>query len=87
MNQTEELLEKKSNITEGTCWKICRCPPPIIAKCPATVSNSATALFLPCWEVFGTYCKLPSGTDQSVCSVCPVYEKHGKRVPLEGVKW
>ena len=87
MNQTEGLLGKDSNLTEGTCWKICRCPPQMIAKCPAVVNNSAAAMFMSCWEVSGTYCKLPSEIDQSVCSVCPVYEKHGKAVPLEGVKW
>jgi len=87
MNQAEELLEKESNLTEGTCWKMRRCPPSIRAKCPAIVNNSAAALFMSCWEVSGTYCKLPSGAAQSVCSVCPVYEKHSKTVPLEGVKW
>jgi len=87
MKQTEGLLGRKSNLTEETCWKICRCPPPIRAVCPALVNNSAAALFMCCWEVSGTYCKLPSGTDQAVCSVCPVYEKHCKTVPLEGVKW
>jgi len=87
MNQTEALLEKEPNLTEGICWKIRGCPPPMRAKCPSMVNNSAAALFLFCWEVSGTYCKLPSGTDQSICSVCPVYERHGKTVPLEGVKW
>ena len=87
MNQIEGLLGKGLNLTEGTCWKICRCPPSMITQCPAVVNNSAAAMFMSCWEVSGTYCKLPSGTDQSVCSVCPVYEKHGKAAPLEGVTW
>ena len=64
------------------CWKITLCPDSIKNECPAPKH-----LYLPCWMIEGTYCKLDerneSGEDTSVCRLCRVYIQYRGRKPLQ----
>jgi len=54
------------------CWEMVRCPEMIRTECPASKGHPVA-----CWEIEGTYCKLPSGRDTSTCEVCLVYKRWG----------
>lgn len=68
--------------TENACWEMCHCPAMIKNECPAT-----KYIYLPCWEIEGTYCKLndygAKGNDTSICEVCRVYKKYSNGEPIK----
>ncbi|MBM4443861.1 MAG: hypothetical protein FJ020_00985 [Chloroflexi bacterium] len=68
------LMESKRGFWAGKtpCWEMVRCPEAIKNDCPASKGHSVA-----CWEIAGTYCKLPSGHDTSICEVCRVYKRWG----------
>jgi hypothetical protein len=59
------------------CWEMVHCPETIRSQCPASKGHPAA-----CWEIEGTYCKLPSGQDTSTCEVCVVYKRWGGGKPI-----
>ena len=54
------------------CWEMVRCPETIRSQCPASKDHPAA-----CWEIQGTYSKLPSGQDTRTCEMCVVYKRWG----------
>ncbi|MGD0354843.1 MAG: hypothetical protein ABSB31_05300 [Dehalococcoidia bacterium] len=85
LNQaTQSNLEEHASFwtDKSPCWEMCHCPAMIREECP-----SPKYLFLPCWQIEGTYCKLDdygeSGVDTSICEVCRVYKKYGNGEPIK----
>lgn len=82
--QIEEAGRQAPNFWQGKtpCWQMCHCPESIKNGCPAFRYQH-----LPCWEIEGTYLKLSDdgskGDDTSLCRICRVYERYGRKRPIE----
>jgi len=73
------MLEPGQGFWQGKtpCWEMVRCPEMIKSECPASKGHPVA-----CWEIAGTYCKLPSGRDASICEICRVYKRWGDNKPI-----